>query len=159
MQLFLLVQENIKHHRMVVGSKIKFEFKGTLLSYVVNSLAAFYIPKTTTSELKKKRMESDTKQNHPNPAIHRQQPLPRIIKTSPPDILTFLCGCFLKVFLAHDPSKTNNSKPDLFSLWDPKMYYHSGSKWTRESWQWRGISPFPDLQDWSFTIRCSLLSY
>ena len=47
----------------------------------------------------------------------------------------------------------------LTHRWDPIRYYHSRSEWTWEWWQWRGTPHSPVCQNWSLTIRCSLVSY
>ena len=41
---------------------------------------------------------------------------------------------------------------------DPNWYYYTGSEWTWELWQWNGTPYFPDLQNWSLAIKCSLTS-
>ena len=46
----------------------------------------------------------------------------------------------------------------LSKRWDPNRYYHSGSEWNWEWWQWRDTPYSTILQNWSLTIRCSLVS-
>ena len=47
----------------------------------------------------------------------------------------------------------------LIHTWHPNWYYNSEWEWTWEQWQRRSILHFPDLQNRSLTIRCSLVSY
>ena len=46
----------------------------------------------------------------------------------------------------------------LTNRWDFNRCYHFRSDWTKELWQWTGIPHSPQLQNWSFTIGCSLMS-
>ena len=46
----------------------------------------------------------------------------------------------------------------IYLIWDQNRYFHFGSEWTWKYWKWKGTLHFPELQNRSLTIPCSLVS-